>query len=217
MAFEIDTPPPQNTFRRVVWQTVAGLAFLRAYWGRRLAGGAIGLMADALSEGASQAFYARLPGHPQQAPDSLTQVGRDRDLFRFRGETDDAWEARVHDAWTDYEQAGTPQQLLHVVNQWGQAGWPSTWNTGLITLVESVDPAVFQFTLTIGFGTIDPPWTIATYGSGHVYGEFGLFYGVGANTDLPTLLYLVRKWKPARSQAKVKIYTSVSAFVVFTL
>jgi hypothetical protein len=70
-----------------VEQTVKGLAYLGAKWGQRLAGGAIGLMADTLSEGATQAFYARLPGHPEQADDSMEQSGKDRDLYRFRGET----------------------------------------------------------------------------------------------------------------------------------
>lgn len=217
MVFEPDTPPPFNTFRRAIWHTMEAIAFARAFWGRRLFGGAIGLMADALSEGANQSFYARLPGHSQQALDSLDQVGKDTDLFRFRGESDANWKARVRARWDDYAQGGTDIQLLRVINQWGNAGWPVTWNNSSVTLVESGDPADFSFTLTIGYGIIAPPWTSEVYGSGHLYGEVGFFYGLGSATDLATLLYLVRKWKRSTSRAHVNVYLTALTFVSFTV
>lgn len=217
MTTEQDTPPQRNTFRRFVWETIGPVAWARAFWGRRLVGGAIGLMSDLISESATQAFYARLPGHAQQAPDSLTQVGKDRDLFRFRGETDANWADRVLSAWDDYEQAGTNIQMLHVINQWGTAGWAASWPSGTVTLVESGNPVDWSFTITIPFGMIDPPLIPTTYGSGHVYGELGLFYGIGPSTDLSVLLYLVRKWKRSPSVGYVKVYYSVSGFVQFTV
>lgn len=215
MAFEPDTPPPPDTFRRMVWTTVQSLSYLRAYWGRRFVGGLMGLMGDVLSEGATQAFYARLPGHPEQAPDSLRQSGRDRDLVRFRGETEANWKARVRNAWDDYEQAGTVPQLLRVINQWGSAGWPATWNPSNLLLVESGVPSQFTFTLTIPFGMIDPPWVPETYGGSRVYGEVGFFYGLAASTDISMLLYLVRKWKPTRSRGAVVVYWAVSNPTIF--
>lgn len=210
-------PPQENTFRRTVWDLTAGLQYFRAYWGRRLVGGAIGLFGDILGEGSNQAFYARLPGHEQQAEDSLRQVGFDRGLNRFRGETIENWTARVRAAWDDYDQGGTPQQMLRVVNQWGFAGWPDTWDEGLVTLDEDIGIAgrPFSFRLTIGFGIIDPPWGPEVYGSGILYGETGLYYGIGQSTDIEMLLHIVRKWKPARSRAYVRIYWSETDFTEF--
>lgn len=214
---EADTPPAPNTFRKMIWQTVAGLSYLRAYWGRRLAGGALGLIADLLGEGATQAFYARLPGHPEQAPDSLDQSSADRDLNRFRGEDNVALAARVRAAWADYDQGGTKQQLLRVINQWGLAGWPLTWDPTGLTFSESADPLVFTFTLTIAYGLIMPPWTPALYGGPYVYGEGDLFYGIGPSTDIPMLLYLVRKWKPSRSKGFVQVFYDGTHSVTFTV
>lgn len=217
MTVERDTPPQRGTFRRLGWELTRGLGYWRAYWGRRLLGGAITIIQDAIAEAYNQAFYARLPGHPHQAPDSLSQSGRDRDLFRFRGETLANWINRVAAAWDDYDQGGTDIQLLHVINQWGEAGWPDTWDPGLLTLVESGDPVDFSFTLTIGFGSIAPPWTPITWGSGHTWGEAGLYWGIGPSTDIPTLLYLVRKWKRHSSKGFVEIYWSATDSVTFTV
>lgn len=189
---------------------------MRAHWGRRLVGGAIGLIGDALSEGTSQAFYARLPGHPQQAADSLAQVGKDRGLYRFRGETDANSLTRIQEAWDDYEQGGTKQQMLKVVNQWGVAGWPVTWNTGTITLDESVNPFAFNFTISIPFGNISPAWSPNFYGAGRLYGDIGFYYGLGQNLDVPMLLYIVRKWKPSRSVGFIKVYYDLTNFVTLT-
>lgn len=204
MAVEEDTPPQAKTWRRYVWDLTIGLRWLHNYFGRRF-GGTIGLVSDMLSEGAQQAFYQTLPGHPQQAPDSLQQNGIDRDLFRFRGETDAYWQARVLAVWDDYEQAGTPPQLLRVVNQWGNAGWPLTWNNVLVTLTEN-GPELFGFRLTIPFGLINPPWVPEVYGGPIVYGEEGLYYGIGLSTDIPALLYLVRKWKGSRNRGHVRVF-----------
>lgn len=218
MPTEIDTPPSPNTFRRALYDMLGGLQYLRAYWGRRFTGGAIGLLLDMLAEGASQAIYARLPGHPEQAPDSLVQVGKDRQLFRFRGETDANWALRVQQVWDDYTQAGTPQQLLHVINQWGHAGWPASWiDLTSANLVESAHTS-FTFTLTIPFGNINPPWLPWLVGApGITIGMPGLYVGIGVSTDIETLIYLVRKWKPARSKGFATIYYSVSGSVTFTV
>lgn len=214
--FEPDTPPSFNTFRRALWLTTQAIAYARAYWGRRFFGGAMSLLADAFAEGASQALYARLPGHSQQAADSLTQVAADRDLYRFRGETDANWLTRVREAWDDYEQGGTRQQVLKVINQWGSAGWPVTWNPANLTMTESGTPSVFSFTVTIAFGNISPPWIPGLYGGGRLYGESGFYYGLYASTDLAMLVHLVRKWKPSRSIGLIKIYYNATDSVTIT-
>lgn len=218
MAVEPDTPPPANTFRFMLWNTVQSLSYLRAYWGRRLLGGALGLIADLLAEGASQAFYSHLPGHPQQATDSLEQTGKDRDLYRFRGESNAAFALRQRGIWSDSRQAGTVPQVLNVINQWGNAGWPYSWvNLTASNLVESSDPTVFTFTLTIPFGNITPPWIPWLIGSGPHIGDPGLYIGIGPSTDIPTMLYIVRKWKPSRSKGFVAVFYDGSHSVTFTV
>ncbi len=212
---EQDEPPLTNTFRRFAWDLLTGIVWARAYFGRRLLG-AFSMLGDDVAATATQAFYARLPGHPQQAPDSLIQVGKDRGLIRFRGETDAAWVARVRAAWDDYAQGGTDIQMRRVLNQWGNAGWPLTWDDTW-TLVETSGVGVFQIHITIPFGLIDPPWEPIAYGSGHLYGETGFFYGAAPSSDLAMLLYLVRKWKPSRTKAFVTVYFSVSGSITLTV
>lgn len=217
-ATEQDTAPPAGTFRRFVWETVAGIKWARAFFGRRLLGGAYGLIADTIGEAVTQSNYSRMPGHAQQAPDSLIQCANDTDLFRFRGETDANWVNRVSERWSDYAQAGTDIQLKKVINQWGVAGWPSSWDSNLLALVESGDPFDWSFELTIPYGMILPSWTVWAVGDpGIVIGDVGLYVGIGETPDLPTLLYLVRKWKRSASKAYVIVYYSISESVTFTV
>ena len=216
-ATEQNTPPQLNTVRYFLWQTVSALSYLSAFWGRRLVGH-LGIIADALAEATQQAFYARLPGHAQQAPDSLAVSGEDRSLFRFRGETLPNFATRIVEAWSDYDQAGTPQQLIRVLNQWGNAGWPDTWvNLAYGTnLQESTDPTQFKFTIVIPYGNIQPAWIPAIYGANtDTYGDGLLFYGLGPSTDIATLLYLVRQWKRASSLAMVVVYYAPAGFTNF--
>lgn len=204
-----------NTFRRFAWDLLTGIAWARAFFGRRLLG-TFSMLGDDIAATATQAFFARLPGHPQQAVDSLIQVGRDRGLVRFRGETTAAWVSRVQSAWDDYAQGGTDIQMKRVINQWGNAGWPITWDDNGWTFVETSGVGIFNFTITIPFGLIDPPWVPIVYGSaGHIYGEQGFFYGAGPSNDLAMLLYLVRKWKPSRSRGYVTIFYAVSSSITF--
>lgn len=218
MSDPLGTEP--GTFKRMALDLVVGIKYLRNFWGQRWAG-MFGLLSDLIAEGANQAIAARLPGHPQQAVDSLEQSGRDRDLIRFRGETLLNYISRVQSAWADYRQMGSPPQLIRVLNQWGRAGWPATWvdltlaNLDETSLVTVATPFVFR--ITILFGSIVPAWTPVVYGSGHVYGENGFYYGIGPSTDLPVLLYLVRKWKPSRSKGLVTVFWGVSNSVTFTV
>ncbi len=215
---EQNTPPQLNTVRYFLWQTVSALSYLSAFWGRRLVGH-LGIISDALAEATQQAFYARLPGHPQQAPDSLSVSGADRGLFRFRGETLPNFAARIIEAWSDYDQAGTPQQMIRVLNQWGRAGFPDTWVdlTQSGNIVEAnVNPNDSLVQITIPYGNIQPAWVPAVYGSNtDTYGDGLLFYGIGPSTDIATLLYLVSQWKRASSLATVVVYYAPAGFTNF--
>jgi hypothetical protein len=213
---EQDLPPLTNTFRRFAWDLLTGITWARAFFGRRLLG-TFSMVADEVSSTATQAFFAHLVGHPQQAPDSLVEAAKDRGLIRFRGETDAAWKARAQEAWDDYAQAGTDIQMKRVLNQWGEAGWPTTWDPMAWTLVETSGVGVFRIDITIPYGLIVPPWTPITYGSGHIYGEEGFFYGAGPSNDLAMLLYLVRKWKPSRTKAYVTVFWSAIDSVTFVV
>lgn len=211
------------TIKRWTAVLVQEMRVLSNYWGERWVGGGFSLIADEIAEASMQAVLARFPGNSQQAPDSLVQSALDRDLVRFRGETDVNWKARVKAAWDDYAQGGSPQQLIRVVNQWGNAGWPITWvnltlsNLDETSFITASDQFVFQ--LTIPYGGIVPAWVPVTYGSGHLYGELGLYYGIGPSTDIPMLLYIVKKWKPSRSMGLIKIFwgTSPTNYATFTV
>ena len=45
-----------NTFKSLIQVTVNALSYWGGYWGQRLLGVTLGLMADLMAEGASQAF-----------------------------------------------------------------------------------------------------------------------------------------------------------------
>lgn len=231
---EPDNPPPPNTWRKFMWTFTAGLQFARAFWGRRLYGGAIALFGDVLSEGVTQAFYARLPGHPQQyTGDSLIQVGTDRKLARLQGESDTEWLTRVKGAWEDYAQGGSPQQMLSVVNAWGSNAFPGTWVTLTAgALVESAVPTIFTATITITQAAIANEWlgAHACGGTNPVTGpylcngpygawvenpfpspliphafEAHMVCGVSNCPELQMLRFLVRKWKPARTKMSITV------------
>jgi hypothetical protein len=208
-----------NSYKYLLQQACGNLPYFNNTWSSKLVGGTLGLMADCLISAAQQAFYARLPGHPQQAPDSLTAAGADTDLIQFRGESQAAYGARVQNRWNDYAQGGTGIQMINVINQWGNAGWPTHWTDLTVSsnFVESGNPTSWTFTLTIPYGNIVPAWQPWLVGSGYTVGETGLYVGVGESSDLPMLLYLVKKWKRSASIGYVVVYYSVSSYVTFTV
>ena len=191
-----------STYRRYIYQLTAGVDFLRDGLGLLYAG-TMGAVTDALLEGARQAFVQGLPGHPEQLEDSLNQVGADRQLFRYRGESLASWSARVSNAWQGYEQGGTDIQVLRAVNEWGAIVFPATWDPAQVHLTEG---PWATFVVWIAAGIL--PWAASvTYDSGHVYDEANLLYDVsGAQLeDVNTLGRIVAKWRPERSKASIVI------------
>jgi hypothetical protein len=184
-------------YRDFIAGTLKGIRYASGQWGQRIFG-TLGLFADAIAEGERQAFYQQMPGHVEQATDSLLQVTADRGLWRFLNETKATLAARVADAWSDYEQQGSPIQMLRAVDQWGSARYPDTWVSDTCTLFESAISTAFSFTVIVPYGMI-APFTVAAYGDvGLVYGG-GSIYGYDSEGSFVDLYRILKKWKPARS------------------
>jgi len=210
----------------------AAQTFLR--WGEYLTGrirwasgglgqravGYIALLNDEIAEGMRQAFYASLPGHPDQARDSLDTIGHSRDLILYPGESQEVWGVRVRNAWEDYEQGGTPQAVLKGVDDWGKAILDLTWDSNHYLTEENWA----RFQVVIPFGNANDGVTIEwippyQYGSGRLYGPaqdyltdsvvYGMDYlavdiePIALQLDL--LRRTIRKWKPARSKGTVRV------------
>ncbi len=176
------------------------------------ASGYIAVLTDLVTEGLHQAFYARLPGHPQQAADSLDVTGSDRDLIKYSPSVDfigdplvsaALWKTRVHRAWKDYEQGGTPQVVIQGVNDWGNETF-GTLNVdldGYAVALEEYQWARFRVDLSD-----DVPWGPAfVYGAvGRKYGDGGVYGMSGHSDDIQSCRRTVRKWKPKRSKGKLR-------------
>ncbi len=194
-----------QTYRRFVSQLTSGIDFLASGLGAKWAG-VLATVQDALAEGARQSFLQGLPGNPEQTVHSLNQVGADRELFRYRGESVQSWASRVRNAWQYYEQAGTPQQMTRAIEEWGSIVFPATWG-GVNNPIEGVWA---RFTIFFLPGTF--PWLgPGAYGAGGmVYGGADVLYGISNARleDISTLIRIVKKWKPARSRGAIVIVLS---------
>lgn len=187
-----------TTYRSYAANLVRGIDFLTARFGQRWTG-AVGLVHDALMQGATFGFKSGLPGHPEQAEDALNQSGADAGMFRYRGESIASWRARVSDPWAFHEQGGTDVALLRELDIWGAIVYPGTWVAGQCYLIEY---QWARFAVFVPTGLL--PWGgPMTYGSGQAYGDANLMYGVTAIAeDVATLKRIVRTIKPSRSKAR---------------
>jgi len=178
----------------------SAIRWATAFVGRRLVG-VKGVFANALVEGGNQAFYAGLPGHPEQSPDALDQVGLARRLFKFRNEPTASWASRVQKAWDLYEIGGTAQAVLQAVSEWG----------AVINAAYAGDPATLveetwaRFSVYLPFGFVG--WTAPYDWDGAAsYGDIDALYNLRANAvDVDHLRRLVRKWAPARSKGRIRV------------
>jgi hypothetical protein len=80
--------------------------WLRDFYGERFVGMVNGLMADLISEGASQAIKAHLLLSDTSPPDALPSIGDERNMPRYPSETDAQYRDRLHGAWDAWEFAG---------------------------------------------------------------------------------------------------------------
>ena len=187
-----------TTYRSYAARLVSGVDFLSNRIGSGFTG-VISLATDMLAQAATWAIESRLPGHPQQWSDALAQQGADAGLFRYRGESESSWAARVANPWPQYEQAGTQVQLLRAINEWGAIVFPATWNPTLLRYTE--DNTSGTFVVWMGAGLT--PWQAAwVWGSGSRYGDPGLLWGIrnAIPEDVDTLRRIVLKWQRGSSR-----------------
>lgn len=196
-----------DNYRSMVAGLTRGLRYARAHYGIRFFG-TIGLYADLISEGARQGFIARLPGHPEQAEDSLNQVGADRNLSRYAKETRAQYTTRVINAWQSYAEAGSPIGLMREVRYWATVSFPTSYPANPIAVL--LEQGWAKFTVFFSSGGLTGWTTSVTYGSGAVYGQSNLMYGLGPgalSSDVDAIRRTVRKWKPSRSQGSIMVAT----------
>lgn len=93
-----------------------GVPWLNGYWGSRWLW-TVALMADAAFEGIHLAVRGRWIGGDHRAPDAIDEVGAERSIIRRNGfgataaETDDAYAARIVNAWDYWQSAGGVQRM----------------------------------------------------------------------------------------------------------
>lgn len=191
-----------STYVRYTGLLTAGLTWLRARYGERLAGW-IALSQDLIMEGARQATQVRTP---DRAPyDALPHIGRNVQIERYAQDTDATYRARQRLAFPSWQQAGTRQAVLAQLAALGlsdaQLFEDHEWQ-------REPQPYWSQFWLLFPEGThaVGGSWT---YGGGNTYGT-GLVYGVTGITQLEVaaLRALVCKWKRAALICREMIFAT---------
>jgi hypothetical protein len=151
-------------YLKFVEDLTAGVKWFNGHYGRRLRG-TVGLLGNGLAELSRQAFLQRLPGHPEQARDSLDACGYDRDLLFYQGETEAQWLDRVVNAWETYGYSSTPQSVKVAVEAWGAATFPTTWVAGNVELVEHNYLPTNKSSLVGWYDLQDPLAKVVTVGA----------------------------------------------------
>lgn len=193
------------------YQVQRAPTFLSGRWGTAWLssmGSAKNVSVDAAIAAVNCRFIANSSISPD---DALVAVGHDRGLEQVPGETNDAYRARLVDAWNAYQWAGTKKGLLDQLAIVGctnvqiQENWEYTG--------PGADPTQWwRFWITIRaphpFGTVA---TVPRWGSGFRWGDGHRWGGIDKNrADL--VKRIVRKWKPAHAQC-VKITILMDAKV----
>jgi len=167
--------------------------WLRGLWGERWHQ-AMGLVKDALAEGALQAVKARfLRGSPS---DSLSYAGTDRQIERAPGESDDNYRARLQKAFTTWRLAGTNKGIIEALKV---IGFPSVTIFENKDWAASPDPTAWWlfWVMLLSPLPFDGPWKL---GDGTKLGEKPLGFGSAKDAALLELIRrVIRKWKAAHT------------------
>lgn len=175
------------------------------------ASGFISTLTDLVSEMLDQSYFCALPGHPQQAADSLDICGEERALIKYQPSAEfwfgtlqqnqALWISRVARAWEDYEQAGTPQAVLRGVEDWGN----ETYNPEPLFPwgVKLAETGWANFRVDLG---VDVPfYGPHTCGDGVACGDFDALCGMDADLrEVESLRRTIRKWQPRRSKGYIR-------------
>lgn len=180
------------TFQRYAYEALSPTV-LQGERGQKLLPGTLGVLFDALTEGANQGVKARFPTSDTFPPDALPYVGAGKALERYPIDTDATYKARVLDAWDAWAQAGTPTAIVRQLAALGltatikenhTAGW--NWDGS------TANWSRFWVVIT------GHPWVGWTWGDGSIWGQPDLTWGSTATVDdVRSVRALVRKWKPA--------------------
>jgi len=190
-----------------VEEITQGIEWAVAHVGRRWFG-LYGVFANGIAQAYRQTFINILPGHEEQPRDALDQMGVDRRLLFYPGESQGLWTDRITDVWDGNYYAGTSDRILEAIDEWGSAFYPETWVNGTCYIVEDPD-----WSVRLPRFEIYMPRSLTLWGLPEVYGAPGLVYGTGflygssANgVHVSLLKKTIRKYKRSSSKARVVVF-----------
>jgi len=108
-----------QNFREYLDTLLAGVGYLRGYWGSRLRG-AVATLADLVAEGTREAVHARWTRACHD--DALGEIGASRAMPRYPGEAVPQYRARLREAFDSHAQSGTSIGLANELNIFGLVG-----------------------------------------------------------------------------------------------
>jgi hypothetical protein len=172
--------------------------WFRGEWGERL-WGMVGLYADLVAEGCSQAVKAHLLNMDTSPPDALPVIGSGRDMPRYPGETDAQYRSRLWDAWDAYVVGGTEAAITGQLAEYGLS------NTRCISQHDGwrfeIPPTGSEWSRFVVVIEQTHSWATAyTYGTGYSYGTAMTYGSAATPDDVATVKGIIMKWKPAHSR-----------------
>lgn len=188
----------------VTWLTEhVAPVWLRRTWGNKFVT-VLGEQADRLSNAAKDAVKC---GMPESSPaDALPYNGAARNLERYFYDSDAAFRARVVEAWTIWEAAGTAAQLI---KQLGAAGYEVTrihaWRNDPGTMPHPYEDHWSSFIVIVDQPhpyTVDGLWSDGGTWGDTVTGNYGpdgpgTWDSTATEYEVNEVRRLIRKWRPS--------------------
>lgn len=166
--------------------------WLQGYWGQRLLGICV-LVADIVSEGASEAIRAPWLAESTSPDDCLSLKGEEYMMPRYPGETAEQYRARLLAVWETWPYAGSAQAIE---TQLAAAGFDATvvFHSDRLGPKGQAAPYRSQFWVLLnGTPTYESPaWGDFDWGDGTEWGATDV-----SPEDADLIRAIVRKWKPA--------------------
>jgi hypothetical protein len=198
-----------TSYLTFVEKITQGVTWAVAAVARRLFG-LYGVFANGFAQAHRQTFINLLPGHPEQPRDALDQMGSDRRVIYYPGESRDLWTERIANVWDSNYYAGTPNRILEAVDEWGSALYPDSWVNEQCYIEEDPDWSVREPRFEIYM-----PRSLTLWDGPLLYGDPGVnfgtdyLYGSAANgTHISLLKKTIRKYKRSSSRCRVVVFDS---------